>query len=217
MSHAADTTQKTGPKSQADTEAHAGVNAGVNAGAETEPAAGRQTPARATPPLAPVHVGVADFMHGPLVQTIVMADRKAGILFTLVSAALLFLFTRMPVPLWSGRGAAWGAVVGLLVAAAVCAFLVIFPRIRRRDNVYFWASVAGHADADAFVATVAEEAPDDLARAKLVYCYDLACICRRKFRLLKIAMLATAAGLLLFLAFTALALPLARGGVPTVM
>ena len=180
--------------------------------AETPPA-----PAEKSAPHDPTRAGVADFMHGPLVQTIVMADRKAGILFTLVSAALLFLFTRMPTPLWSGEGAAWSAVVLLLVAAASSAFLVIFPRIRRRDNVYFWGSVAEHDSPDAFIAAVNNHDSADLARAKMVYCYDLACICRRKFRLLKIAMLATAAGLVLFLVFTALALPLGGEPLPPVL
>jgi len=174
-------------------------------------------PDERTAPRDFARAGVADFMHGPLVQTIVMADRKAGILFTLVSAALLFLFTRMPTPLWSGQGAAWSVVVVLLIAAAASAFLVIFPRIRRRDNVYFWGSVAEHDSPDAFIAKVNRQESADLARAKMVYCYDLACICRRKFRLLKIAMLATAAGLVLFLVFTALALPLGSDRLPPVL
>lgn len=150
---------------------------------------------------------LAEFMHGALVQNIVLADRKAGILFTLVSAALLFLFTRVPPALTTWRGGLWLVVVLSLVLAAVCAFIVIFPRTRRRtDDVMFWGAVAGHASHDAYLRAVCSRDRVTLARGKLAYCYDLACICAAKFRLLRAAMIAAALGLVLFLVVLALGL-----------
>ena len=146
------------------------------------------------------HERVANFVHGSLLQNITLADRKAGILFTLVSAALLFLFTRVPEVIFSAAGGLWLVVVTLLVLAASLAFSVIFPRQRRHsENVLFWGGVADWPDRNAYIQAVASMESERITQAKLEYCYDLARICRRKFRLLRYAMMATAIGLVLFL------------------
>jgi hypothetical protein len=97
---------------------------------------------------------VGDFVHSSLMQNITLADRKAGILFTLVSAALLFLFTRVPEAMASPAAVLWMLVVVLLVTGAACAFLVVFPRIRHSavSSVLFWGEVARLPDRDAYVA-----------------------------------------------------------------
>ena len=90
--------------------------------------------------LSAEHEKFADFLHGAIMQNINLADRKAGIIFTLVSAATLFLFRQAPdmiVGLQAGpsvRGVLWWLIVVLLIGAAVSAFFVIFPRIRRRGT-----------------------------------------------------------------------------------
>lgn len=179
--------------------------------------------ARAEPPPTPTveQERVGDFVHTSLMQNITLADRKAGILFTLVSAALLFLFTRLPNDFASATGALWLLVVVLLVTGAACAFLVVFPRFRRSadsangtSSVLFWGEVARQPDTQAYIAEVCRRDPAELARGKLGYCYDLACICARKFRLLRIAMGCSAAGLLLFLVALAVGLPAGGGGPP---
>ncbi len=158
-------------------------------------------------------IGVAqdrlgDFVHGSLLQNIVMADRKAGILFTLVSAALLFLFTRVPEALAEPAGILWALVVALLVLSAGCAFTAIFPRIRTEgDALIFWGAMARHQSRESYIAEVCRQSPDEIALRKLAYCHDLACICARKYRLLRVAMVSAAAGLLLFLAFLTLGVP----------
>jgi len=161
---------------------------------------------------------VADFLHGPLIQTIVMADRKAGILFTLVSAALLYLFTRFPADPLTWRGGLWLAVVGALVVSAVCAFAVIFPRVRSRHaDILFWGGIARFSDAKSYHDAIKRTDEAGLNAAKVRYCYDLARICDRKFRLLKVAMTATALGLILFLIELALVLPTDGGRLPPVV
>lgn len=160
---------------------------------------------------------VGDFVHGSLMQNITLADRKAGILFTLVSAALLFLFTRVPQTLDGTTGALWLAVVVLLVAGAGSAFLVVFPRIRRSGpGVLFWGAVAAQPDRHAYIAEVCRQEPAALARGKLGYCYDLARICARKFHMLRLAMMCSAAGLVLFLVALAVGLPAGNGSPPPV-
>ena len=152
------------------------------------------------------HEKFADFLHGAIMQNINLADRKAGIIFTLVSAATLFLFQRAPAMiagLQAGtdlRGALWWVIVVLLIAAAVCAFFVIFPRIRRRGpGAVFWGDIAAYSDEAAFVADVTGMSGREVARAKLTQCYDLSAICRAKYRMLRLSMALTAAGLVLFL------------------
>lgn len=161
---------------------------------------------------------VADFLHGPLIQTIVMADRKAGILFTLVSAALLYLVTRVPAAPMTWQGGLWLAVVVALVVSAVCAFAVIFPRVHaQRTDILFWAGIARFPDAKSYHDAITRTDEAGLNAAKVRYCYDLARICDRKFRLLKVAMMAAAAGLILFLLELALVLPAGGGRLPPVV
>lgn len=151
---------------------------------------------------------LSDFVHGSRIQNIVMADRKAGILFSLVSAALLFLFTRVPDALVEPAGVLWALVVALLVLAASCAFTAIFPRVRTKgDPLLFWGAIARHDTRERYIDEVRRQSPDEIARRKLAYCHDLACICARKYRLLRVAMASAAAGLLLFLAFLAAGVP----------
>lgn len=144
-----------------------------------------------------------DFVHASALQHVVMADRKAGILFTLLSAALLFLFTRVPDLAWppSAPALLWLMTVVLLILAAALAFRVVLPRMRGggRPNVVFWGAVARHDTADAFLTTMCHRSAPELGRDKAVHCYELSRICAEKFRLLRFALVIAAVGLLLFL------------------
>lgn len=152
-----------------------------------------------------------DFMHASALQHVVLADRKAGILFTLLSGALLFLFTRVPDSGWPIGLAAtlWLVVVGFLLSASVLAFLVVLPRLRSGpgSDPLFWGSVAKHAQPEDYVTAICETDAATLARAKAIHGYQLSCICARKFRLLRAALLCAAAGLVLFLVALAVGLP----------
>ncbi len=158
------------------------------------------------------HDRALDFVHASAMQHVVLADRKAGILFTLLSAALLFLFTRMPAFAWplTPSGWLWLAAVAFLVAATTLAFLVVLPRVRmgRSADVLFWGAVAQRPDVEAYEAALHAMTPAELSHGKAVHCYQLSCICRSKFRLVRVALLLAAAGLVLFLVM------LAVGGAP---
>jgi hypothetical protein len=144
-----------------------------------------------------------DFVHSGALQHVVLADRKAGILFTLLSAALLYLFTHTPAAVWppSVTAGLWLAVVVLLVTASTLAFLVILPRVRTPglDDVLFWGAIARHATPEAYVSAVCARTPAELARGKAVYCHQLAQICAYKFRLMRWALIFSGSGLVLFL------------------
>ena len=165
----------------------------------------------------PEHVPTAaqeralDFLHASALQHVVLADRKAGILFTLLSGALLFLFTRVPDTVWpiGWVASTWLIVVGLLLSASVLAFLVVLPRLRHRpgSDPLFWGAVARHTQPEHYLAEICATDAVALARAKAIHGYQLSCICARKFRLLRAALLCAAAGLLLFLAALAVGLP----------
>lgn len=157
-----------------------------------------------------------DFVHQSALQHVVLADRKAGILFTLLSAALLYLFSSVPAFAWppSPTAALWLLVVVLLVLATALAFLVILPRVRpggTRD-VLFWGAIARHETPEAYLEAVCGRSAAELARAKAVYCHQLSQICQRKFRLMRWSLLLAGAGLILFL--VALAFGLTAGATP---
>lgn len=184
-----------------------------------QPQAAPQPATRNSPPTPDTtQERIADFVHGATMQNIVLADRKAGILFTLVSAALLFLFTRTPAAFDRPVPVLWLIVVACLVVAAACAFVVIFPRLRRGSgDLLFWGDIARYDSADGYMAAVCRRDASTLARGKLTYCHDLACICARKFRLLRIAMIFAATGLVMFLVLLALGLPVPNAGRPPVV
>ena len=152
-----------------------------------------------------------DFLHASALQHVVLADRKAGILFTLLSGALLFLFTRVPDAVWPiGLDAVlWLIVVGFLLIASVLAFLVVLPRLRSGlgSDPLFWGSVAKHTHPENYLEAICETDAATLARAKAVHGYQLYCICARKVRLLRVALLCAAAGLVLLLVALAAGLP----------
>ncbi|MDH3595307.1 MAG: DUF5706 domain-containing protein [Rhodospirillales bacterium] len=185
---------------------------------ERSPAARRGTGVRGgathgqeQPALGAHHERLADFLNGAIIQNINLADRKAGIIFTLVVAAGLFLLQRAPeaiAALLAGpepKALLWALIMLALVGAAVSAFSVIFPRIRRQPGgILFWGDITGYAERRDYLARVARERPDELAETKLGYCHDLSGICAAKFRMLRLSMTLAAAGLVLFLVHTAL-------------
>ncbi|MDZ7713366.1 MAG: DUF5706 domain-containing protein [Rhodovibrio sp.] len=152
-----------------------------------------------------------DFLHASALQHVVLADRKAGILFTLLSGALLFLFTRVPNAVWPiGLDAVlWLIVVGFLIIASGLAFLVVLPQMRSDSgsDPLFWGSVAKHTHPENYLEAICRTDAATLARAKAMHGYQLSCICARKFRLLRAALLCAAAGLVLFLVALAVGLP----------
>jgi hypothetical protein len=128
-----------------------------------------------------------------------------------VVAAGLFLLQRAPDTVFAlaagldPKALLWALIMLALVGAAASAFSVIFPRIRRQPGgILFWGDITGYAERRDYLARVAQERPDELAGIKLGYCHDLSDICAAKFRMLRLSMILAAAGLVLFLFYTAM-------------
>ncbi len=151
--------------------------------------------------------GFADFLHVSLNHNIALADRKAGILFTLVSAALFYLLESRPTSLGlttlSGDLLLWVLMVTLLLVAAGSALAVVFPRIRYGGSkLLFWGHVGKINDADDWIGALYKASGERLIAAKLKHCHVLSRIARDKFRMLRLAMMSGMLGLLCFVGFS---------------
>jgi hypothetical protein len=158
----------------------------------------------ASPAIGPLSAegqrSVADFVHVAANHNLALADRKAGILLTLVLAVMLFLLERYglsPLGEWPATIAlVWAVMMLLLATAAAAAFSVVVPRvIHQHDNLLFWADIGSHAGAARWIGRLKGHGEEALTAARLYHCHALARICVAKYRRLRVAMLTAASGL----------------------
>ena len=159
-----------------------------------DPVAGEPSPLSAD-----AQCSVADFVHVAANHNLALADRKAGILLTLVVAVMLFLLERYglsPLYRWPATTAlVWVFMMLSLATAAAAAFSVVIPRvIRQHDNLLLWADIGSHPGASRWIGRIKSQTEDALTAARLYHCHALARICVAKYRRLRIAMLAAAGG-----------------------
>lgn len=150
-----------------------------------------------SPVLAEVAVvmAFAEQTHGYISDYIKFADQKAAFVFTATTALLAFLYQagasrRWLRPPWAwtfGDGLAFLAMLGLGMAALV-SVVVIVPRLSgARRGFVFWESVAEFPSGADYTDAVLTLTAGELSRAKLEHCWELAGVCRRKYRVLGIA------------------------------
>ncbi|MEQ8356891.1 MAG: DUF5706 domain-containing protein [Kiloniellaceae bacterium] len=153
----------------------------------------------------PLSVGaqrsVADFVHVAANHNLALADRKAGIVLTLVSATILFQLERnglSPMRAWPAPLAlVWLFMMLSLAVSAATAFAAVIPRvIQEPDDIYLWAAIGRHAHASSWTTRLRGYNETDLTGVRLQHCHALARICVAKFRLLRISMISAASGLL---------------------
>jgi hypothetical protein len=155
----------------------------------------------------------SDFLHQSLNHNIALADHKAGIVFTLATAVIVFVLQRNPAVLHGIDGMVmqtmWMGVLVSLLTSAATAFGVVFPRLyRRRNGLLFWSSVARHETASGYAADVGSQSSEALLAARFEHCHALASICQTKYRLLRLSMFVAALGLAGFVVVSAMsALP----------
>jgi hypothetical protein len=147
----------------------------------------------------------ADFLHTALNHNIALADRKAAILFTLVSAALVYLLEARPMAVGPEEPSllrvVWAVVLGSLLVSASGAFAAVFPRLRRpHHGLTFFGRIAANADPKTYLSKIDDIASGGLTDAKLEHCHILSRVAVTKFRLLRFSMMTAALGLLLFIA-----------------
>jgi hypothetical protein len=146
---------------------------------------------------------LSEFLHVALNHNLALADRKAGILFTLVSGATLYILqSRSGWPsghFLSVAGLLWMAMLVSFVVSAGSAFVVIFPRLYRGpSNFLFWGTIGAVEKPAEWLDGLARRKSDELLIARFYHCHALSRICIVKFRLLRIGLIASLLGLISF-------------------
>lgn len=171
---------------------------------EIENAPGIEAPPTVTAMIEPVpapsleahHGEFATFHEGYVRHYIQLADTKAGVGFSVVSGVLAYLLSKdavRDIVLHPAFTASFGVVVAtilFLIASAICAFLVIAPRLRSSpgdSGLVFFGDVAHRTSGDEYVGDIAPRSESDLTAARLQHCYDVAKVCARKYDLLKMS------------------------------
>jgi len=146
---------------------------------------------------------LSEFLHAALNHNLALADRKAGILFTLVSGATLYILqSRSGWP--SGHfvslaGLFWLTMLVSFVVSAGSAFVVIFPRLYRSPkNFLFWGTIGEVERPAEWLDGLSQMKSEDLLVARFYHCHALSRICIVKFRLLRIGLIASLVGLISF-------------------
>jgi len=158
---------------------------------DTAPSAVRPDPPaiRATD----AHLKLAEELHQYVREYVRNADQKAAFFFAAATAGLTYLLTHHVALPWFRRplsptvtdlvGAL--ATAGLAASAALL-LSVVFPRLGSSGpGPIFFYDIAGHRRAEDYAATVIGVEPTDIAATKLRHVYDLARVCRAKYRTLR--------------------------------
>jgi hypothetical protein len=157
------------------------------------------------------HLKLAEEVHQYVREYIRNADQKATFFFAAATAGLAFLNGRGAVSRWFKSPETWTLIDGLafiamvgLAAAATVLLAVVFPRLKRSGHgIVFFNAIAEHVTANEYAADVVRHTPADVARIKLHHVYELAKVCRAKYRTLVVGFwlggVATVAALLYLL------------------
>jgi len=154
--------------------------------------------------LKPEHAEFAEFHEDYVRSYISLADTKGSWAFAIASGVLVYLFTDnniREVLLSPSLSCRFGLVLltGLLmVASAVCSFLVVAPRLSAPsgDGIVFFGAVAKHRSATEYIDNVASMSPGSLTHARLKHCFDISRICHRKYVFLRFSIWMGVSGLL---------------------
>jgi hypothetical protein len=145
----------------------------------------------------------AQEVHEYIRDYIALADQKATFFFTGATALVAFLYSKGITGNWSHLVRSWRLLdfvaflaVTLLAVAALLSILVVIPRTPGSCKGYiFWEAIAQYESGSAYADRVAQLSPASLLRVKAEHCYDLARVCRMKYRWLRLALRVGAGGL----------------------
>ena len=135
-------------------------------------------------------------VHDYVREYIRLADQKAAFLFTGATALLAFLYKtgvsarwRSPVMTWNLLDIATFLAVVALAVSVVLALLVVMPRTSgSRRGVVFWKAIAEFQTGRHYSDEVRMLSAATLSQIKAEHCFDLAKVCRQKYRMLRGAM-----------------------------
>lgn len=141
--------------------------------------------------------------HQYIRDYIQFADQKAAFIFAGATALLAFLHSGhvserwlKPLSLWQGFDSIAFLAMLALALAVVLAVWVVVPRTPgSRRGLLFWSAIAEFPNGGEYALEVQRHSGDSLTQVMAEHCYDLACICRAKYRVLRLAALSGAVGL----------------------
>jgi hypothetical protein len=142
--------------------------------------------------------------HSWVLANINRADNKAGFVF--FGAAALAAYLRPAVTAWLAdpslepRALLNVLTMALMIAASLCAMIVVVPRARGagRSLTYF-GGIAAHGSAGEYVQAVQQRTADELGTALLEQSFVIAELAVRKFQWLRWSVWLAASAFLLFL------------------
>jgi len=172
-----------------------------------------ETPGEPGRPATPVSTGTSgdaegkgefvQFAHEYIREYIRLADQKATFFFTGSTALLAFLYNKGISVRWLKPPMTWNildavafiAMIGLAVGAFL-SLLVVIPRTRgSRRGFLFWEAVAEYETGRQYADELWMLSAATLFRVKADHCFDLARVCRRKYKILRVSLWSGTIGL----------------------
>lgn len=143
------------------------------------------------------------FAHQYIREYINLADQKATFFFTGATALLAFLYNKnvsarwlKPVMQWNILDTVAFVAMAALAVGAFLALLVVIPRTPgSRRGFLFWEAIAEYETGRQYSDDLWLLSGPSLVQVKAEHCYDLAVVCRRKYRMLRCALWTGAVGL----------------------
>ena len=143
------------------------------------------------------------FAHQYIRDYIKLADQKATLFFTGATALLAFMYNENVSARWLKPPMQWNipdaiAFVAMvaLAAGALLALIVIIPRtLGSRRGFLFWEAIAEYETGRQYSDELSLLSGPSLVQVKAEHCYDLAVVCRQKYRMLRCALWTGAVGL----------------------
>jgi hypothetical protein len=150
--------------------------------------------------------GIPDFEQIHLISYMQLADAKASVFLAIASGAVAYIAGHYGLG-WLQKDGFYGhsllisLTMLVLFASAALDIAVIVPRkSRRRDGIFFYHEIVQIGSPAHYLASLLEMSEADIFRKKMTYCYSLAMICDRKYRLLNYSLIFGAIGYAMFLA-----------------
>jgi hypothetical protein len=143
------------------------------------------------------------FVHEYVRDNIRLADQKATFFFTAATALVAFLYQNDVSGRWLKTPMDWNlldvvaflAMMGL-AAGAFLALLVIIPRTPgSRRGFIFWEAIAEYSSGRDYSGELSALSPASLFQIKAEHTFELAKVCRRKYKMLRYALWTGAVGL----------------------
>lgn len=167
----------------------------------------RQQPAAPSSPVtsadAEARERFAEATHQYVREYIRLADQKASFLFTGATALLAFLYKNQvssrwlrPIMQWNILDTVAFVAMTALAGGVLLALLVVVPRMSgSRRGFLFWEAIAEYDTGRQYSDELRLLSAATLAQVKAEHCFELARVCRTKYRILRAAIWTGAVGL----------------------